>query len=81
MGFPGGARDKEPACQCRGGKKHGFDPRIGKIPSRRAWQSTPVFLPGESPRTEEPGGLQSKGPKRIEHDPSDLAHMCDALAL
>ena len=25
----------------------------------RAWQSTPVFLPGDSPRTEEPGGLLS----------------------
>ena len=28
-------------------------------PWRRAWQPTPVFLPGESPWTEEPGGLQS----------------------
>ena len=34
---------------------------VGKIPWRRAWQATPVFLPGESPRTEEPGGLQSIG--------------------
>ena len=25
----------------------------------RAWQPVPVFLPGESLRTEEPGGLQS----------------------
>ena len=25
-----------------------FDPWIGKIPWRRAWQPTPVFLPGES---------------------------------
>ena len=25
------------------------------------WQPTPVFLPGESPWTEEPGGLQSMG--------------------
>ena len=32
-----------------------------KIPWRRAWQPTPVFLPGESPRTEEPGRLQSTG--------------------
>ena len=30
-------------------------------PWRRAWQCTPVFLPGESPWTEEPGGLQSTG--------------------
>ena len=29
---------------------------------------TPVFLPGESPRTEEPGGPQSMGSQRIRHD-------------
>ena len=28
-----------------------------------AWQPTPVFLPGESLRTEESGGLQSMGSK------------------
>jgi len=39
----------------------GFDLCVGKIPWRRAWQPTPVFLPGESPWTEEPGGLQSIG--------------------
>ena len=27
------------------------------IELRRAWQPTPVFLPGESPWTEEPGGV------------------------
>jgi len=26
----------------------GFDPWIGKIPWKRAWQPSPVFLPGES---------------------------------
>ena len=26
----------------------GLDPRVGKIPRRRTWQLTPVFLPGES---------------------------------
>jgi len=25
-----------------------FDPWVGKIPWRRKWQPTPVFLPGES---------------------------------
>jgi len=45
MGFPGGASGKEPACQCRSWKRHGFDPWIGKIPFRRARQPTPVFLP------------------------------------
>ena len=47
LGFPGGASGKEPACQCRRPKREGFDPWVRKIPWRRAWQSTPVFLPGE----------------------------------
>ena len=38
-------RGKESACQCRRCRKHGYDPGVGKIPSRRKWQSTPVFLP------------------------------------
>ena len=46
----------------------GFDPWVGKIPWRKKWQPTPVFLPGESPRTEEPGGLQSMESQRIRHD-------------
>ena len=29
---------KEPACQCRRHKRDRFDPWIGKIPWRRAWQ-------------------------------------------
>jgi len=46
--FPGGATGKESACQCRRPKRHGFSPGVRKIPWRRAWQPTPVFLPGES---------------------------------
>ena len=34
---------------------------IGLIPGWRAWQPIPVFLPRESPWTEEPDGLQSTG--------------------
>ena len=44
------------------------DPWVGKIPWRRAWQPTPAFLPGESPWTEEPGGLQSMGSQKVRHD-------------
>ena len=47
-GFPGDASGKEPACQCRRHKRHGFDPWVGKVPWRKAGQPTPVFLPGES---------------------------------
>ena len=43
---PGG-NSKEPACQHRGYKRCGFDPWVGKISWRRAWQPSPVFLPGE----------------------------------
>ena len=46
----------------------GLDPWVGKIPWRRAWQSTPVFLPGESPWTEETGGLLSMGSQRVVRD-------------
>ena len=46
-GFPGGATGKEPACQCRRHKRHGFDPWVGKIPWWRQLQPTPVFLPGK----------------------------------
>ena len=48
MDFPGGTRTKEPACQCRKHKRCRFNPWVGKIPWRRSWQPTPVFLPGES---------------------------------
>ena len=41
---------------------------VGKMPWRRAWQPTPVFLPGESPWTEEPGRLQSIGMQRVRHN-------------
>ena len=46
----------------------GLDPWVGKIPWRRAWQPTPVFLPGESSWTEKPSGLQSMGSQRVRHD-------------
>ena len=35
---------KEPTCQYR---RLGFDPRVRRIPWRRKWQSTPVFLHGQ----------------------------------
>ena len=47
-GFPGGASGKQPASQCRRHKRCGFDPWVGKIPWRRTWQPTLVFLPGKS---------------------------------
>ena len=39
---------KESACQCRRRKRLGFNPWAGKIPWRRKWKPTPVFLPQKS---------------------------------
>ena len=75
MGFPGDVSGKNKQtnkkqktnnnqkkhCQRRRNKRAGFDPWVDKIPWRRAWQHTPVFLPGESPWPEETGGLQLMG--------------------
>ena len=42
-GLSGWLSDKELVCQCR---RCSFDPWGGKIPRKRKWQPTPVFLPG-----------------------------------
>ena len=41
------ASGKELASQCRRHKRWRFNPWVGKIPWRRAWQPTPVFWPWE----------------------------------
>ena len=71
MGFPGGSDGKEYPCSMG---DRGSIPGLGRTPGGRAWQPTPVFLSGESPWTEEPGKLQSKGSQRVEH-----AHLADSL--
>ena len=40
-----GLSGEELNCQCR---KHRFDPWVRKIPWKRKWQHTPVFLPQKS---------------------------------
>ena len=65
--LPGGTSCKEPTCQCRIHKRHGFDPWVRKIPWRRKRQPIPVFLPGES-HEQRNGGLQSWGSQRVSHN-------------
>ena len=48
VGLPKWLSGKEPICQCRRQRRCRFDPWAGKIPWRRAWWPTPVFLSGES---------------------------------
>ena len=46
--------------------RHGFDPWVGKIPWRRAWKLTPVFLPGESHREQGLMGYSPQGCKELD---------------
>ena len=46
--FPGRAIREESAYQYRRSKRRRFNPWVRKIPWRRKWQPTPVFLPGKS---------------------------------
>ena len=53
---------EESACQCR---RRGLDPRVGKIPWRRKWQPTPVFLPGETHGQRSLAGYSPQGCERV----------------
>ena len=46
-GFPRVLVVKNPLASA-GDRRPGFDPCVRKVLWRRAWQPTPVFLPGES---------------------------------
>ena len=65
-GFLGGASGKEPACQFRRHKRHGFDPWVGKIPWRQPWPPTPVFLSGESNGQRSLAGYSLQGYKELD---------------
>ena len=58
---------KEPTCHCR---RLGFNPWVGKIPWRRAWKPTPVFLPGKS---HEQRNLMSYSPWGLKKSQTHLA--------
>ena len=53
-------------CECRRYKRRGFSPWIGRIPWRRAWQPTPVFLPGESHGQRSLAGYSLYGRKELD---------------
>ena len=69
LGFPGGVSGKEPACQCRGHERHGFDSWVGKFPWRMAQKPTPVFLL-ENPMEK---GAKSIQQQRVRHNWSNSA--------
>ena len=63
MGFPGAASGKEPSCKNRRHKRSRFYYWAGKIPCRRAWLTTSVFLLRESHGQRSLAGYMPKGHK------------------
>ena len=63
LGFPGGQMVKNPPAM----QKIWVQFLSWEDPWRRVWHPTPVFLPGESPRAEESGGLQPMELQRVGH--------------
>ena len=55
--------------------RHGVDPWAGKISWGSAWQSTPVFLPGESHGQRSLVGCSPSGPKEEDTKGSNLECM------
>ena len=68
IGLPRWLSGKASSCQCRRCKRRRFDPGVGKIPWRRKWQPTPVFLSGKSHGQRSMGGCSPWGYKRVGHD-------------
>ena len=73
-GLPWWLSGKESACQCRRHGRHEFDPWVGKMPLRRKWQLTLVFLPGKSHGHRSLVGYSPWGHKRVRHDLATKQH-------
>ena len=74
-GFPGGGSSgKESACQF---SRHGFNPWVRKIPWRRKWQSTPLFLPGKSHGQRSLTDYSPWGHKELDTTQPSLTHLSD----
>ena len=76
IGLPRWLSSKEFTCRH---KRPGFDPWVGKMPWRRAWQPAPVFLLGESHGQKSLAGYSPWGHK--ESDMTEHAHMHRLLSL
>ena len=61
-GWPGGKESTSQWKRCR------FNPWVGKIPWRRKWQPSLVFLPGKSHGQKNLAGYSSWGPKGVRHN-------------
>ena len=66
--LPRSHNGKESSCQCRRYKRCEFNPWVRKIPGRRKWKPTPVFLPGKFCGQRSLEGHSPWGHKRVRHD-------------
>ena len=71
LGLPLGLSGKESTCQCR---RSGSDLWARKIPWRREWLPTSVFLPGKSHGQRSLGGYHPCGHKTVRHDSMTKQH-------
>ena len=73
LGFPGSTSGKELACHGRL-KRPEFNPWVGKIPRRKKWQPTPIFLPGKFHGQRSLAGYSPWGHERVRHDLATKQH-------
>ena len=73
QGLPGGASGKEPTCQCRRCKRHGFDPLGREDPLEEGMATHSSIFAWRIPWTEEPNRLKSIRLPRAGHDWSNWA--------
>ena len=73
-GSPGSSSGEDPTGPHRRRKRCGFHPWVGKMPCRRTWQPTPVFLPGKSHGQRSLAAYSPWGGK-VGHDGSDVHSM------
>ena len=59
-------KKKKKTCQYRRCKTRGFDPWVGKMPWRRKWLPTPVFLSRESYGQRSLAGYSPQGCKELD---------------
>ena len=74
-GLPKWCSGEESTCQCKRWKRCGFDPWVGKIPWRRKWKPTPVFLPGKSDGQRSLAGYIPMGHKESDKTEHSLTQM------
>ena len=71
-GFPGGSDGKESACNARESASNAGDmcsiPGLGRSTGGGHGNPLQYSCPGESPWTQDPGGLQSMGSQRVGRD-------------